>query len=128
MQVLVSSDDPGCCGEELIQRIEGVLEGTLERFGDRVTRVEVRLGDRNSPNPGDRDKSCTLEAGVAGLGMVTASHEAATLTEAIHGAADKLKRAVSHEIKHRETDRKAADPESEGLIGGSECVEGPRIR
>ena len=75
MQVLVNCDDPVCGDEELIRRVEGVIAGTLERFGDRVFRVEVRLSDLNSEKPGDRDKVCSLEARMAGAAPVTARHE-----------------------------------------------------
>jgi hypothetical protein len=118
MQILVSSDDQACCDEELVQRIEGVMEGTLERFGDRVSRVEVRLSELNSPNPGDRDKSCTLEAKVAGLAPVVASHEAPTLTEAIHGAADKLKRSVASGLRQESKERVFDGPQGSGEAHG----------
>jgi hypothetical protein len=99
MQVVVSADDAVRCDEELISRVEGVIQGTLERFGDRIVRVEVHLGDRDSPGPGDRDKSCRMEARVTGLKPVVASHEAVTLTEAIHAAASKLESSVARELQ-----------------------------
>jgi hypothetical protein len=99
MQVLVNGDDHICCDEELIRRIEGVMEGTLARYSDRVFRVEVHLSDLGSAKPGDRDKVCSLEARITGGAAVVAKHEAATLTEAIHDAADKLKRFVASEIR-----------------------------
>jgi ribosome-associated translation inhibitor RaiA len=99
MQVLVNCDDHVCCDEELIRRIEGVISGTLERFGDRVSRVEARLSDLNSEKPGERDKVCSLEARIAGGVSIVAQHEAATVSEAIHGATDKLRRSVVREIR-----------------------------
>jgi ribosome-associated translation inhibitor RaiA len=100
MQVLVNCDDHIRCDEELIQRIEGVIAGTLEHFGDCVSGVEARLSDLNSAKPGDRDKVCSLEARIMGAVSVVAQHEAATLTEAIHAATDKLERFVAREIRH----------------------------
>jgi hypothetical protein len=99
MQVLVHCDDPVYGDEELIRRVEGVIAGTLERFGANVFRVEVRLRDLNSGKPGDRDKICSLEARVAGAAPVLAEHDAPTLTEAIHVAAGKLERLVSYELR-----------------------------
>jgi hypothetical protein len=98
MQVLVNCNDPICCDENLFQRVEGVIAGTLERFSSRVSRVEVNLSDVSDLNPGNRDKICSLEACVMGAEPVVASHEAATLTEAIHAAADKLERLVARAI------------------------------
>jgi hypothetical protein len=99
MQVLVNCDDPICCDENLFQRVEGVIAGTLERFSSRVSRVEAHLSDVSGVKPGNRDKVCSVEAWVTGAGSVTAAHEAATLTEAIHDAADKLERLIAREIQ-----------------------------
>jgi hypothetical protein len=99
MQVLVNCDDHVCCDDELIRRVEGVITGTLEHFGDRLFRVEVRLRDLNSEKPGDRDKVCSLEARVAGATSLIAEHVAPTLTEAIHTAAGKLERLVSRQLR-----------------------------
>ena len=99
MQVLVSCDDPVSCDEELIRRVEGVIQGTLEHFGDRLHWVEVRLRDLRSEKPGDRDKVCSLEARMVGAASVVAEHDAPTLTEAIHVAADKLERLVTRQLR-----------------------------
>ncbi len=99
MQVLVNCDDHICCDEELIRRVEGVIVGTLERFGERLLRVEVRLRDLNSEKPGDRDKVCSLEARMVGAAAVVAEHDAPTLTEAIHVAAGELERRVSRQLR-----------------------------
>jgi hypothetical protein len=99
MQIGVNCDDQICCDEELIRRVEGVIEGALQRFGDRVFQVEVRLSDLNSEKPGDRDKVCSLEARVADAAPVTASHQAPTLAEAIHVAAEELGRLLGRELR-----------------------------
>jgi hypothetical protein len=99
MQVLVNCEDPVCCDEELIRRVEGVIAGTLERFGEHLSRVEVQLRDLATENPGDRDKSCSLEARIAGARSITARHDAPTLAEAIHVAAGKLERSVAHQLR-----------------------------
>ena len=61
---------------------------------ERITRVEVALSDLNSRKLGERDKRCIMEARLGGMQPIAVSHEAPTLTEAIHVAADKLERAV----------------------------------
>jgi hypothetical protein len=114
MQILVTADDSVRCDEELIRRVEGVIRGSLERFGDRIGRVEVRLGDLDCPDPADRDKSCRLEAWVTGLKPVAAGHEAVTLTEAIHAAASKLERSVARELAQVEKLRVGLSPNGEG--------------
>ena len=103
MKVLISSDDYLSCDGELIQRVEGVVAGALEPFEERISRVDVRLSDQDSQNLGERDKSCRLEARLAGLPAVVAYHDAPTLTEAIHAAADKLKRSVAQSLRDSAT-------------------------
>jgi hypothetical protein len=99
MQVLVSCDDPIGCDSELIQRVEGVIAGTFERFGDHLSRVEVHLRDLNSEKPGARDLICVLQARLIGAPPVKSEHEAPTLAEAIHAAATKLERLVDRQLR-----------------------------
>ena len=98
MQVLVNSDHHIVGGEELTERVQGVVEGKLDRFDGRITCVEVHLNDLNSVKLGERDKRCMMEARVGGLKPIAVSHEAPTLTEAIHMAADKLERAIENAL------------------------------
>jgi hypothetical protein len=99
MQVLVNCDDGVLCDADLMLRIEGVITGTLDRFSDRVFRVEAHLVDLGSSQPGDRNMICRLEARIAGATSVVARHAATTLAEAIHYAADQLERFVAREIR-----------------------------
>jgi len=94
MQIRVDVDDHIDGSEELMVRVEGVVEGSLDRFQDRVARVEVHLSQLAHPPAGERDMCCRMEAHSAGLKPITVSHEAVTLTEAIHAASAKLERAV----------------------------------
>jgi hypothetical protein len=98
MQVLVNSNHHIVGGEDLIDRVRGVVEGRLEQFAGRITRVEVHLNDLNGGKPGERDKRCMMEARVGGMKPIAVSHEAPTLTEAIHVAAGKLERALAHSL------------------------------
>lgn len=113
MQVLVNSDRHMVSGEDLRERVQGVVEGRLERFAERITRVEVHLNDLNGGKLGERDKRCLMEARVGGLKPIAVSHEAPTLTEAIHAAADKLERALSHALGKLEETPGRAPPEEE---------------
>lgn len=98
MQVLVNSNHTIHGGEDLTERVQGVVEGRLDRFEGRITRVEVHLNDLNGSKLGERDKRCMMEARIGGMKPIAVSHEAPTLTEAIHAAADKLERAIEHAL------------------------------
>ena len=113
MQVLVNSDHHIVGGEDLTERVQGVVEGRLERWGGRITRVEVHLNDLNSVKLGERDKRCMMEARIGGMKPIAVSHEAPTLTEAIHVAADKLERAIGHALGRLEDTRGKAPPEAQ---------------
>jgi ribosome-associated translation inhibitor RaiA len=94
MQVQLNTDRHIEAHDELAHQVETVVEGTVGRFGDQITRVEVHLSDVNSHKGGDDDKRCMLEARLAGLEPMAVSHQAATLQQAIDGAAKKLERAI----------------------------------
>jgi ribosome-associated translation inhibitor RaiA len=113
MQVLVNSDHHIVGGEDLTERVQGVVEGRLERFEGRITRVEVHLNDLNSLKRGERDKRCMMEVRLGGMKPIAVSHEAPTLTEAIHMAADKLERAVEHALGKLQDTAGRAPPEAQ---------------
>src|SRR3954449_12390568 len=98
MQVLVNSDHHITGDETLNARVQSIVEDALDRFADRITRVEVLLSDEAGGKHGAKDKNCVLEPPPAGVGPVVASNEAPTVLEAIEGAASKLQRALGHTI------------------------------
>lgn len=85
--------------EELARRVEDDVRSALARYGERLTRVEVHLGDENSPKKGGAaDKRCAVEVRPAGLRPIAARHEAETLELALHGALDKVRRALARTL------------------------------
>lgn len=76
------------------ERVEAEVARLLERFADRITRVEVFLRDVNGQK-GGKDKQCTLEARPRGLDPVAAEHMAELPMDAVIGAAGKLERLLS---------------------------------
>lgn len=95
MQVQINTDSNIEGHDELTQQVEAVIRDALDRFSERITRVEVHLSDENSDKKfGIDDKRCLLEARLAGLQPTAVSHQAATLEQAVDGAAEKLKRSL----------------------------------
>lgn len=74
------------------------MEHALRRFQDQVTRVEVHLSDQNSAKRGQRDKRCAMEARLEGRQPIAVSDDAATLAQAVRGAADKLARLIDSQL------------------------------
>lgn len=94
MQIRVDVDDHIDGSEELMVRVEGVVEGTLDGFQERIARVDVHLSQRTPHKAGGRDMCCRMEAYAGTLKVTEVSHDALTLTEAIHAASAKLHRAI----------------------------------
>jgi ribosome-associated translation inhibitor RaiA len=105
MQIQVNTDNNIDASARLISGIEAELIDSLGRFGNQITRVEVHLRDLNGPKSVGDDKSCLLEARLAGRQPMVVSHEAPSLQQAIDGATDKLKLALD-KLLGRLSDRK----------------------
>jgi ribosome-associated translation inhibitor RaiA len=103
VQVQVNHDNHVRIGEEVSERLKRVLESSLSQFADRITRIEMHLGDENAGKHGDSDKRCMLEARLANLAPVAVSHQAESLQLAFEGALKKLDHALSHAIGKLET-------------------------
>jgi hypothetical protein len=57
--------------------------------------VEVYLSDENSDIKfGTDDMRCVLKARITGLSPIAVTHQAATVDQAVDGAAEKLKRSL----------------------------------
>jgi len=101
MQVLVNSDHNIHGSEPVAARVESIVTDAVDRFADRITRVEVHLSDENADKHGDNDKRCVMEARIAGMAPVVVHHQASTVRDAIDGAAAKLERALEHALGRR---------------------------
>ena len=99
--------------QTLAAEISGVVESALSRFSDHITRVEVHLSDENSDKKGGTDDMrCMMEARLEGRQPITATHQAATLDQAVDGAADKLARLIEHTLgRQREQQSHRTDPD-----------------
>ena len=96
MQIQINSDRNIQADERLAEFVQNTLQGKLNRFADFITRVEVHLSDENGAGKRDSsDKRCLLEARLEGLDPVAITEHAATVGQAITGAADKMQRKLS---------------------------------
>ncbi|MBE98565.1 HPF/RaiA family ribosome-associated protein [Flavobacterium coralii] len=82
--------------ERMESYFSGILQNALKKYEDKITRLEVHLGDENSNKGGDGDKRCMIEARVAGLKPVGVVHHADTIEKAVSGATDRIKHALEH--------------------------------
>lgn len=106
MLIQINSDHSIDVTERLTAHLESLVTGELERFTTQITRIEVHLSDINGNKGGDTDKRCLLEARVEGRPPTAVTNLAATVEDAVSGAATKMKRALDHELgKLREHNR-----------------------
>ena len=94
MQILTNTDSDITGSEGLAVKAKTIVEGALARFGDQITRVEIHLSDENGPRFGVKDKRCMMEARLEGRQPIAVTHHAATVEQAMDGAADKLNRSI----------------------------------
>lgn len=105
MQIKVNSDRNVDTDVQLAAEVEAEVAAALERFGERLTRVEVHLGDVNAEKSGASDKRCLIEARPASHDPIAVSHTGATLEAAIAGATKKIRRTLER-VLGRLDDRK----------------------
>ena len=94
MQIQVNTDSNIEGREKLTAHVRRVVKSALTRFSDRITRVEVHLSDQNGGKSGQDDKRCMVEARLKGCQPTAVTHDAATLDQAVDGAADRMKRSI----------------------------------
>jgi ribosome-associated translation inhibitor RaiA len=94
MQVQVHTDNHVNGSAGLTAHVESVVTDAMQRFGHRVTRVEVHLGDENSHKKSDNDKRCSMEARPSGMAPIAVTSMASTINEAIDAATDKLVKSL----------------------------------
>jgi ribosome-associated translation inhibitor RaiA len=90
MKILLNTDVHIDGTEALSAQVSATLEQALERFDEHITRVEVHLSDENGGKSGPHDQRCMLEARLEGRQPVAVTSHAATLDQAVQGAAQKL--------------------------------------
>ncbi len=95
MIIQVHTDNHIQGSAELERRVESVVATTLDRFGDRITRVEVHLSDENSARKDYGEAiRCRMEARPASRQPVAVTADATTVDQAVDDAAEKLEKLL----------------------------------
>ncbi len=106
MQIQINTDRHIEGRERLAAWAKGVVEQALSRVSDRITRVEVHLSDENAERSGQQDKQCMMEARLEGRQPIAVTQQAATMDQAVNGAADKLTGAIDSIIERQRDQRR----------------------
>ncbi|MBE5074655.1 HPF/RaiA family ribosome-associated protein [Erythrobacteraceae bacterium E2-1 Yellow Sea] len=90
MQVQFNSDHSVMGTENVAERITAKVRDKLDRFEDRLTRLEIHVRDENGPKHGADDKACTIEARPRGGRAIGVTEHASTVDDAARKAATTL--------------------------------------
>jgi ribosome-associated translation inhibitor RaiA len=101
MQIQINTDHNIAGHEALAAQVGEVVESALSLVSDHITRIEVHLSDENGDKNGQYDKRCMMEARLEGRQPIAVTHQAATLDQAVDGAADKLTRLIESTLGGR---------------------------
>lgn len=88
MKIQLNSDSSIECSDALARTVETTVHAALDRYGDRITRVEVHLSAEDANHPDST--RCLLEARPAGLTSVAVTGSADTAERACHDSSRKM--------------------------------------
>lgn len=94
MLIQVHSNHSIDVSQGLEDRVRASLQGTLSRFDNYLTRLQVHLNDENASKSGPQDKRCQIEARLKNHDPISVTHKAESLDLAIEGATTKLGNAL----------------------------------
>jgi hypothetical protein len=94
MQIEVRTDSNIQGSEQLSDHVKTVVRAALDRFGDRIRRIDVHLSDAIGNKTGHDDKCCMIEARRDGREPIVVTHRETTMDQAIRGAVENLKKSV----------------------------------
>lgn len=98
MNIQINTDHTIDGSAGLTAYVQSIVESSLGRFQQHVTRVEVHLTDENGSKSGTDDKRCTMEVRLQGQHPSAVTHHAGTVDDAVEGAAEKLKHSVESKL------------------------------
>jgi hypothetical protein len=105
MFIQINTDNRVDGHERLVARLEEVARAKLERFGERITRVEIHVSDLNGPTESPDLIRAQVELRPAGRRPLSASDTAGDAEAAVAGAVGKAATAFDRQIG-RTTTRK----------------------
>ena len=94
MLIEVRTDGKIKGSEQSYAQVKAEVHAALDRYGDRIRRVDVHLSDAIGDKAGHDDKCCMIEARRDGREPIVVKHQESTLEQAIQGAIHNLKKSV----------------------------------
>jgi len=95
MKILVNSDSPIAMDARRAKYIVGEASELLDRFSDRLTRVDIHIEDVDRGKTGKVDKRCFVEVRPTRMKPVVASAQTKDLETSVNQAMRKIVRALN---------------------------------
>ena len=89
--------------EQSFDEVKAQVHAALDRYGDRIRRVDVHLSDAVAGKTSHDDKCCMIEARRDGREPIVVTHQESTMEKAIHGAVQTLKKSVESALGKEST-------------------------
>ena len=110
MQIQINTDNTMARHAPLVAHVESVVNETLHRVSERISRVEVHLSATNDHKQSGGEHRCVMEARMEGHPPMAAIDHASSLHQAIQGAVDKLRRSIENSLGRIDDIAKSGDP------------------
>jgi hypothetical protein len=94
MNIQFNTDKNISGGEDLNAVLGTIISDDLSRYSERISTIEVHLGDENSQKEGGNDKRCMIEARLEGLQPIAVSGNGVTIEQSVKTTLIKLKAAI----------------------------------
>jgi ribosome-associated translation inhibitor RaiA len=94
MTIQFNTDNNVTGSAGLTAPLTDLISDKLNRFSEKITRVEVHLKDENGNKVGQNDIRCLLEARMEGKQPIVVTNSANTRQNAVEGAIGKLKTSL----------------------------------
>lgn len=94
MLIEVRTDSNIQGGEQFSHQVKTVVQAALDRFGDRIRRIDVHLSDSVGDKAGHDDKCCKIEARRDGREPIVVMQHEPTMNQAIRAAVHSLKKSM----------------------------------
>jgi hypothetical protein len=94
MQIQINTDKNVEGKERLVTFFASELKTELARFDEKITRIEVHLGDENSDKFGLNDKRCLIELRLAKKQPIAVTDFAESTEKSFYGALEKAKKLL----------------------------------
>jgi hypothetical protein len=112
LKIQIRTDNNIHVHEDRAIELEGIVKNALRHCSSHITRVEVHLSGVSGGKPGQKDKTCVMEARLEHRQPMAVTELAETVSASVTGAGDKLARLVKSTLGRAAANR-PAQPDAE---------------